>query len=331
MLTVLQTKEANCAIAMASDLVRKCINFSPSRNKLIVITSSSCGLDLRYVEPDAFPYEPQDIIIGMGHDTYRDYCLESRSGNSRDPRKKYNCDTQHKAARYSSKRRFKDSEIPVDLVCRRITLKWEPIFNMTYRYLHCRCVVRPSTPSRLQEEMTFFVCFPCPRHNDRGVSFLDYGNIDYHQDPYFDRFGGYDCFRAMIRLYGENIYTILGGTKFLGQEEADAAIDALIELDETHQGAVRSFLREYWFEVNEHLQSSGYDLPKEVVQYLEQEKLKRNKEESELSERMSRVRLPRRDASEIPMSREVLEILDGKWSGRPHWAVDRQRGEGIGH
>jgi len=29
-----------------------------------------------------------------------------------------------------------------------------------------------------------------------------------------------------------------------------------------------------------------------------------------------------RDLSGVPMVREVREILEGKWDGKPHWALD---------
>ena len=50
-------------------------------------------------------------------------------------------------------------EPSIDLVCRRIIVKWELIMNIAHRYLACRCILRLSTPSLYlqKDELTFLV------------------------------------------------------------------------------------------------------------------------------------------------------------------------------
>lgn len=98
----------------------------------------------------------------------------------------------------NSSRAALNSTPRIETVCRCLTMKWEPVFNMTVRYMDCRCILRMSTPSPFAPEMTLPLCALCPRHNTKGKRFADYGYQDCHQDPYFDRFGGYTAFRGMV-------------------------------------------------------------------------------------------------------------------------------------
>jgi hypothetical protein len=124
---------------------------------------------------------------------------------------------------------------PIDFVCKRLIVKWEPIFNCVHRYLHCRCVIQLSTPSHIEKEMTFLIIAPWPRHNKTGVNHPDYGDINYHEDKYFDRFGGYRSFQGMIYAFEPNIYEILGGEKFLPDEQIEVAFNALDAFREANE------------------------------------------------------------------------------------------------
>jgi hypothetical protein len=290
---------------------------------ILTSISSSCGLELHYVEPDAIPYEPRDVTIGMSPDTYRDYRLTSSSTELRRSNKEQpNLITQSSTPPEVTSNA--DCEYySVDLVCRRLTIKWEPIFNVVHRYLHCRCVARLSTPSQLHDEMTLFVLAPCPRHNNFGINYLDYGNIDYHQDRYFDKFGGYDCFRALVYLE-RNIYKMLGGERFLPIEDAVCTLEAL-EQDDDALGFFRESYREYFLEINEELRKRGVDLPNEILQRLNDEQLRRKKEgcgEFDPIFGGNRDYGPRIDISSSPLIQELHQILDGEWSGTPHWSLD---------
>jgi hypothetical protein len=212
---------------------------------------------------------------------------------------------------------------PIDLVCRRLTIKWEPIFNIVHRYLHCRCVIRLSTPSRLSEEITILVFGICPRHNIQGVSHPDYGNIDYRKDPYFDQFGGYDSFRAVIFLSVPRIYELLGGERFLPEDQFEESFryfdEASHRTEENGHFLERAFSR-YAFEVNDKMEEMGAVLPDSVAEAVRNERLRQQSTSkfnfSSLSETQGL------DLSNSPMMRQLHDILDGKWSGKPHWVIE---------
>jgi hypothetical protein len=154
---------------------------------------------------------------------------------------------------------------PIDFVCKRLIVKWEPTFICVYRYLHCRCVIRLSTPSHIPKEITLLIFAPCPRHNETGVNHLDYGDINYHEDEYFDQFRDYRSFQGMIYAFTPNIYEILGGEKFLPDEQVEAALDALDEFREANEVGLHKVFLEYAYEVNNELERIGFPLTDSAV------------------------------------------------------------------
>ena len=163
----------------------------------------------------------------------------------------------------------------IDFVCKRLIVKWEPIFNYVHRYLYCRCVIRLSTPSRIVEEQTFLTVAPCPRHNKVGVSHLDYGDINYHEDEYFDRFGGYPSFQGMIYAFIPGIYELLGGEVFLPDEQVEAALSACKAFRESNEVGLCEEFFEYIYQVNDELERIGFPLPDTLVQHIRDERLRR--------------------------------------------------------
>jgi hypothetical protein len=167
---------------------------------------------------------------------------------------------------------------------------------------------------------------PCPRHNNESIHYLDYGNIDYHQDLYFDRFGGYDSFRALIYISAQDIYELLSGERFLPDEQVEEARNALDKNLQTNRDAIRKASHEYFVAGNSELEKLGFKMPDWVAEILRDEWLQRKKE---LCEKYASFNLNSRgqreiqlDISDSPMMQEVREILDGKWSGKPHWAIN---------
>lgn len=268
-----------------------------------------CGLETRQVEPDALPYEPEDMTIGFP-DEYRDHRLKGRSNTQSLGKIR---STAEKTTQNNPTIDKCDITPPIDFLCRRLTYKWEPTFNFTHRYLHCRCVIRQSTPSRICDELTLLVFSLCPRHNIEGIYRSDYGNIDYSQDLYFSRFGGYDSFRAFIYVYHENIYQLLGCERFLHPEEVEEACNIL--LSQMNEDAVKKALEEYEWDVNIELERLGVELPAHMVEKIRNERLRRKEERPEAfgTTSLEDVRCP--DLSGAPMIRELREILDGKCLG----------------
>jgi hypothetical protein len=268
------------------------------------------------------------VSVGLfGHNQYRDYRLASS--------KKTNQSTPHSTSKPGTtpapRRGMFYDDPPIDFVCKRLIVKWEPICNFVHRYLHCRCVIRLSTPSHIEKEKTLLAIALCPRHNSRGVSHLDYGDINYHEDEYFDQFGGYRSFQGMIYAFAPNIYDeILGGEKFLPSEQIEAALNALDAFREANEVGLRKVFLEYFYEVNDELERIGFPLPDLVVQAVKDERLRRRDARAARYEELG---LPdfthlslseeeKRGFRDIPMVRQVDEILDGKWSGKPHWIIE---------
>ncbi|KAH9906403.1 hypothetical protein F4778DRAFT_645837 [Xylariomycetidae sp. FL2044] len=297
----------------------------------------SCGLNIRRVPPDAYAYEPADIFLGMGN-IYHEYKLALRlkakatSGNAMQDTIKGHPNPEP-GGPMSSMPASQDSpprhnlgilameQTSIDLVCRRMIVKWEPMFNIVHRYLLCRCVIRLSTPSRLDSnpEKTITQAAACPRHNNKGVSHRDYGDlVDNHSDPYFDQYGGYDRFRALVVLAGEeSLWEQLGGDAFIGLDEALKALRTLDDKYRENKANIEQAWGEYVYEVNSHAYQMGRSLPEDIAQKV-RDRVER--EEREREERWGEDRTSS-ETRDIPMFVETEEILDGKWDGIPHWAI----------
>jgi hypothetical protein len=168
--------------------------------------------------------------------------------------------------------------------------------------------------------MTLLVIAQCPRHNCKGVSFLDYGHQDYHIDTYFDDFGGYDMFRFLLlnhpseelsRVVGQ----LIGGEKFLSLQENETTCHIWLRLSDADRGRYLDRMVEYWTEVHEQLDRILVELPSDVRETLKERREQHN----------AKYKLPEfheSDIKQMPWEKEVQEILNGKWSGKFHWIVD---------
>lgn len=288
------------------------------------LLSQSCKLTVRWVAPDYLPFEPNDTVI-FDRDTYRDYQLALRrpkahgqSGAS---------DASADVAFFF--RRCDDDLLPsVDLVCHRLTMKWEPIFNLVHRYLLCRCVLRLSTPSRLVDEQTILMFSECPRHNTKGTNFRDYGEIALPclEDPYFDQFGGYNAFWALLHRDLPGIYHDLGGPKSIADNQLKYGYVDLSRMEAQDKEAVRRIVQDYWFEVVEGIVDLGVDLPRDVAADFTKEKVRRQKVQktTRSSFTLDRMEIGRLQDQfkESDVGRELKEILLGNWKGLPHWIIE---------
>lgn len=286
------------------------------------IVSSSCGLEVHRVDPDVIPFEATDVTLGHSPNQYRDYLLGTR-------KKKINQDarsTSDQGTTPLSTSGITNGNPPIDFACRRLIIKWEPLFNVVHRYLYCRCVIRLSTPSHIEKEMTILVPAPCPRHNTVDACHTDYGEINYYQDPYFEQFGGYYSFQYFIYLFKPNIYDLLGGERFLRNDRIEDALKAFKKFREGNDEGLSKVNYEYFFEINDELEKVGFKLPDGIVENIRDERLRRRNESKLLGHGdFSNVGLSeegRRDFSDMPMVRELKKILAGKWSGKPHWAIE---------
>ncbi|EKG18465.1 hypothetical protein MPH_04267 [Macrophomina phaseolina MS6] len=282
----------------------------------------SCKLAVRWVAPDYLPFEPDDTVI-FDRDTYRDYQVASRR-----PKVQGQSNTSDASATPFFERHDDDILPSIDLVCHRLTMKWEPIYNIVHRYLFCRCVLRLSTPSRLFEEMTVLTAWMCPRHNTQGVTFRDYSELALPclSDPYFDQFGGYNAFWALLHHYLPKLYHHLGGPKSITGNQLEYGYVDLGRMEEHDKDAVRRIARDYWFEVAEAMVNQGVDLPPDVAADFTKEKTRRRQEVEKTDfdfslDEMAKGRM-RDEFEESSMGRELKEIIIGNWNGVPHWTIE---------
>jgi hypothetical protein len=209
-----------------------------------------------------------------------------------------------------------------------VVVKWDPMINIVHRYGWCRCIVRMTSPASCEKEMTIIVLHPCPRHNSNGVSFRDYGNQDYHSDPYFDKFGGYDMFKFLVIWWEDDEYAemrdMLGNEKFMSRPEWLSALHEWREISDERMEEALGAMEEYWLDIFETAEQIGTPLTPDITERL-RERRQRHKWKLSLDfSRNSHKSLlePKLTADNLPWIKEVKEILAGKWNGRPHWAVE---------
>lgn len=264
--------------------------------------------------PDAFPYEPPDIVLTP--EVWQDFQRTKMGGvvsqeETQDPEDAKGQTSEPDATIAPSVR--KEYDTLIDLWCHRLLVKWEPIFKITYRYLDCRCPLHLSTPSQFEwsPEMTILIGDSCPRHNDIGLRRKDYGDfVDIHTDPYFDRFGGYNAFRAVLGG-DQTALTQLGGDAFLASHDLPMAMEALGKALAHQKDVVDKAWLEYDCEIYDRLQKMGHELPEDEAKVLAEYKRTREKADEQG---------PFKNAVDFsPWTSEVRSILSGKWDGIPHW------------
>lgn len=199
--------------------------------------------------------------------------------------------------------------------------------NMTFA--NHNIVIRLSTPSHIEKEMTILVMALCPRHNNKGISHSDYGDdIDHPEDNYFTRFGGYNAFRGMIYTHFYHIYEILGGEDFLPNEEIRTAVDAISTSWAKDAVSFAQVLDDYVYELIQELERTVFVKRDLLPQAYKLERLRRGKIRAVKNQgdtfwkNLHDPNRERLDISEAPMSLEVKEILHGTWSGIPHWRIE---------
>lgn len=195
---------------------------------------------------------------------------------------------------------------------------------MVFRYLFCRCIIRLSTPSRLNAEMTLFHACVCPRHNTQGITFRDYSELALprHADPYFDKFGGYNAFWALLHCYRPKIYDNLSGPQAITSNQLEYGYVDLARIKEHDKDAVWRMLKDYQFEVTEHLVNRGIDLPPDHAADFAKEKAERQSVEEKTFFEFSPSEEWITNMRNSPMYKELKEIIEGNWDGIPHWIIE---------
>ncbi|KAH7024693.1 uncharacterized protein B0I36DRAFT_331872 [Microdochium trichocladiopsis] len=275
----------------------------------------SCGLCRKVVPPDAYPYEPEDVSVSISPNVLRDHRTTKQGRATTGFEQEGNAGTDNNTKASPSVRVAADEDGPsLDVICRLMILKWEPISPITHRYLLCRCVLRLNTPSRLHGnfEMTIPTAAICPRHNTGGVRCKDYGDlVNNHEDPYFHKFGGYDVFRDQVARWGLDA---LGGDAFITPQERARARLRVTSMTPEELKQCNSAFEEYHYDLSCHFVASGESkaVPQRFASRYREEKLSREQDES-LRPTWSEV------WGKSAMKKELDQLVGGVWDGVPHW------------
>ncbi|KAI1341450.1 hypothetical protein F5Y15DRAFT_356910 [Xylariaceae sp. FL0016] len=262
---------------------------------------NSCRLSFRVLPPNACRHQPDKIVVGH-LDVYRQFRLGKRQGagshsggSAQYPRDKTASQNYRASDTGIDYEHDKRDETPaIDLVCRRMSIRWEPLVNILHRYVRCRCIVRPDAPTGSQPypEVTKLTAEPCPRHNNRGITCKGRTDLgDNRVDPYFDRYGGYDCFRGMVSR-DLRTWELLGGEAFLSSKDRSTALSKFDAQNQDRSSSVETQWTQYRFEVNSTLQDHGVRLPEKLAQEV---RARRRLEEEENNAMLSRLGVSRSD------------------------------------
>jgi hypothetical protein len=176
----------------------------------------------------------------------------------------------------------------------------------------------------------------CPRHNTQGHSFQDYSELALPclKDPYFNRFGGYNAFWALLHRYLPTLYHDIGGPKAITSNELEYGYVDLNRKEEKDKDSVVQIARDYWFEVAEAMPNQAANLhpglaanlPPDLAAELTKEKTRRRQEAEKKRYKLSldEVAIGRMctEFRESPLGKQLEEIISGKWNGVPHWTIE---------
>jgi hypothetical protein len=285
------------------------------------VHSKSCHLAARWVEPNYLPYEPEDHTFMYDKDAYQNYRANvspSPPTASKRPNEVPDADREVGAS---------DTTMPppIELVCRRLTIKFAPFLYLVYRYVRCRCVIWRSTPSRIVAETTILRHTDCPRHNRSGNTWRDYGTYSpCETDPNFEYFGGYAASWALLQCHLPAIFESLDGADAISKQEH---VKGHIANSEKRPEEVEKLVEGYWFNVLKTCRLQYQTFPPGVEDQYILAKLKRDERGIDTASMEDQdtddvgTEFYRKQFSEFVMGRELHDIMSKRWTGQPHWEL----------
>lgn len=129
---------------------------------------------------------------------------------------------------------------------RCMVMVYDPIVNFVCRNVFCRCILGALSCAPAAPRIEILSTLACPNHARSASKVSPHAglrtSIDYDQDPYFERFGGYQNFRRIARYLNE--YTIalafVDMNKLCSKEDVEDD-EELQNLLSTHRTAVMTY------------------------------------------------------------------------------------------
>lgn len=242
-----------------------CINFCPNcgkRNAGGWRTWQRCSCSSLYYVSEAgeVNYEPRDgFWDGESKDLATDWNIpelpkqKTADMHSKEESTESDPDrTQDDSSATGDSERI-ESYYSHELYFRCMVMVYDPIFNFACRNVFCRCILGLVSFTSKAPRIDIPSMIPCPRHTRRGVPECHEvlrAKFNYHRDPYFDKFGGYDHFLQIARYVNESTIAVafIDVEKIYPEEALNH--EMVDELIHEHKDAVWS----YWEEMMEKLE-----------------------------------------------------------------------------
>ena len=181
-------------------------------------SSPNCSLHYNHITSNDLEYSPIDgYFTGQGNEDRMKYETQYVLKNQRHPPWTETFDP-----------------LAEELLLQRVSIVFEPIWNITFRSFFCRCILREVQEASRAPRLDIEVAEVCPRHCQRkypGNPILP--NEDPCEDPYFNKYGGYDMFKMWVFLNDIALSVLndsfFGEIKCLRKEDFDDAFETLTE------------------------------------------------------------------------------------------------------
>jgi hypothetical protein len=148
-------------------------------------SSPNCSLQYHHINSNNLEYSPIDgFFTGEGNEDRMKYETQYVLKNQHNPPWTETFD--------SSKE---------ELLLQRVSICFEPFWNITFRSSFCRCILWEVQEKSRAPRIDIERAWGCPRHcrgKNPGNPILP--NEDPCEDPYFDKYGGYDIFKMWVFL-----------------------------------------------------------------------------------------------------------------------------------
>jgi hypothetical protein len=181
-------------------------------------SSPNCSLQYNHINSNDLEYEPMDGFF---------------TGEGKDDRMKYETQYVLKNQHHPPWTETFDPGTE-ELLLQRVSIVFEPIWNIVYRSFLCRCILWEVQEKSRAPRLDIEVDWVCRRHcrgKYPGNPILP--NVNPCEDPYFNKYGGYDMFKmwAFLNHFARLVLndSFFGEIKRLREEDFDHVFENLTE------------------------------------------------------------------------------------------------------